>query len=171
VSLRAHRAERQLRLPAARRRTHQQTDEGEDDGAKEWISSKEAAALIGRDKSVALELGRAGTLETRQPGGYARAPMEFKRSSVIAYLDKRKHADMLDEPKATKSTPKKTAPPSNDKPQAIAPRERSLGAKQSKAVAAPSGGLVDDVRALLRNVDRGWMTADAMLGHLRGLVD
>jgi hypothetical protein len=49
--------------------------------AKDWISTAEAAELLGHTKSYTIALGHKGVVEAKQDGKGARAPFLFNRAS------------------------------------------------------------------------------------------
>lgn len=137
--------------------------------AKEWISSAEAAQLVGCSVSNVLELAKKDKFETRRVGEGSRAPLEFLRSSVVAYRDaKRKEASARD---LLPATPTKRKAPAPKKSKALVPAAESQLARALEAtLVQPQPAALADVRALVRFVDKGWFSKDDAWAKLRELV-
>jgi len=139
--------------------------------SKDWISTNEAAELLGIGRSGVLYALKVGNIKGKQEGDGGRAPFVIERASVIAYRDRTKQqakqTDLLDEPKPKKKPKKKAAPATTT---AIVVARPS---KPAKRVAPPVGDLGDDLRMLLRCIDRGWVTCDRdeLVEKLRELVE
>ena len=142
--------------------------------AKDWITSAEAAKLIGISSNRALYWAAQKKIETKVDEsftGSGRKPVLFKRSSVIAFRDSRSGdgnaarykpgtpaaaTDLLDELPRTKRV--------------VSKRAKVVRAPKPVQAPAPSGDLAADVRALVHNIERGWMPRDAAWEILRDLV-
>jgi hypothetical protein len=136
---------------------------------KEWISTAEAAELLGVSANRVCVRIKEKAIEAKEDDshiGGGRKPFLLKRASVIALRDGMKnHADMLDEKPAK---PKAKAPP-QQRWKAIA--ARVVRASKPRATAAGlTGDLADDVRALIKCVDRNWLSEADAFTKLRGLV-
>jgi hypothetical protein len=132
--------------------------------AKDWISTADVMKLLGCKQERASYLAVSGKIVSRKNGEGRSAPREYDRTSVIAYRDhEKKKGDILDEPK---KKPAK-APPRRE-PKAIAAK---VARKPAAPISAGSGGLAEDLRMLLRCVDRGWLSQDEAFAKLRGIAD
>lgn len=145
------------------------TTEENTDMAKDWISTAEAAKLLECHPSNLTLLARSGKIKRDGEGGRG-TPSQYSRTSVIAYRDQRQRvADLLP---ATPAKRKASAP---SKSKALVPAAASsavvvqLRGKAAAAAAAPPT-MLDDLRALVRCVDLGWVSADAAWAHIRGLL-
>jgi hypothetical protein len=129
--------------------------------AKEWISSAEAAQLAGCSVSNVLELAKKDKFGSR-------APLEFLRSSVVAYRDaKRKEASARDLMPATPTKRKALVP---KKSKALVPAAAAPTAVVEATLVEPHPAALADVRALVRFVDKGWFSKDDAWAKLRELV-
>jgi hypothetical protein len=129
--------------------------------AKEWVTTKEAAELLGMSLNGTTGLGRKGKIESKADGNGSRAPRLFKRASVIAFRDTKRgfkaaqsNTDLLD------------TPPQRRTKQIIAKASRAPKVQTSTAPAE----LASDVRALVHCVRRGWLTPGELLTQLEKLV-
>lgn len=139
--------------------------------AKDWISTTDAAELLGVVRRYAIKMAHDGKVVFKQDGDGGRAPFLFDRASVLAYLDKKK-GDILDEPKAKKRE-KKVGLVAADK-QIMRRAAKPAGGGQAVVVAKLAdeiGALREDVITLVRVVDRGWMSQDEAFAKLRELAE
>lgn len=127
--------------------------------SKDWISTAEAAELLGMTDAGVRKAGKKGAIESRQEGDGAKAPFFFKRSSVIAYRDRASATDLLEQKKPRKKKPK-------------APKAAAAPAPAPVVHLPPPTALelADDLRTLLRCIDRGWVKRDDLVEKLRELV-
>lgn len=142
---------------------------------KEWLTAKEAAKVAGcspryvRLAADAVEI--EGHIDTEFQG-IGRKPRMFKRSSVIAFRDKRSKrsaTDLLDKP-----TRKKTSTVTKPKRVKRAESTALVLPKTTAVLAAIDPSIIDDVRALHGMVKRGGMetnTAWETLCALMGVED
>jgi hypothetical protein len=121
----------------------------------DWISRDEAAELLDVDAEKVSYLGLHGHLVRR---GKARAT-EYSRASIIAFKAKAAAGEAPVEPKKPRrATVKRKA------------RPVAQAAKRATASTAAAGELAEDVRALIKCVERGWLTEGDAFAKLRDLV-
>jgi hypothetical protein len=141
--------------------------------AKEWITTAEAAELLGVSMNRVCVRIKEKALDAKEDDSHVaggRKPFLIRRASVIAFLEKKKHADILDEKPAKAEKPKQAkAPPQQERVVAVkkARAPKNIVAKLADEI----GSLREDIIMLVRLVERGWMSQDEAFAKLRGIAE
>lgn len=141
--------------------------------AKDWITVDDAAAMLDVGPRNISKLVAKGELDGKKDDehqGAGRKPWLVTRASVLALVEKRK-GDILDEPKAKK--PEKKKP---EKKVELVKADKQVMRRSSSPPSRRTGkppivSLREDVIALVRNVERGWMTQSGAFEALREIAD
>jgi excisionase family DNA binding protein len=138
------------------------------DMGQHWISTAEAAELLGVTKRYAIKLVERKKIEAKQDGDGSRAPFLFRRTSVIAYRDARRKEQA--ERDLLPPTPAKRKAAAPRKSKALVPVAEAEPTPIEAAAVHPLPAELADVRALVRFVDKGWFSKDDAWAKLRDLV-
>lgn len=143
---------------AAKLRTTTPTEEQEMQNGH--ITSAEAAGILGVEKQSIAKMVSAGLLKAKRGG--RGVPLEIDRASVLE--------------RQARLTAGGDAPPQQKKQKKTRAAKPKLKAakkatRHTEALRAElAGDLADDVRALIRCLDRGWMEHESLVDNLRKLV-
>jgi hypothetical protein len=124
---------------------------------KEWISTAEVIELTGFKQEKISRLARNGAFKYRKLGDTRGARCEYLRASVVAWRDR---GD-------------KKAPPREPKTRVV--KLKQVQAARTARPTAPmpppaTNDLHEDVRALVKCVDRSWLSPEEAFAKLRELV-